>query len=534
MTGIVNTGNTNIDIINLVASTPYKFYLRRHCNVTSITTWLLANTFRTKGPIYVNYAATGVNDGSSWADAYTNLRQVLSTSANNEEIWIAAGIYKPDVSDVSVAFEITQDNLKIYGGFLGTEASISDRIIGTNETIFSGDLQSNDNTVLSFNNGSRQDNSTNILKISGDGILLDRVTIKGAHNRNGEGGAVTNISRGKNLTINQCTISNNVAIHGGAGLLFSSFNNGTNATTAFLKISNTLFLRNLSRHASGLYITNRNNADIMNIDINNSLFAENKTDDVSSLLTGLSGSAMWLRNTGSAFSKINANIINCTITNNENLGSNTSTKTTVGINFRRGASRPVNVLLANTIIYNNIGGIYATGAIPVNNEFYPSFSVTVKNCIGDYFLSTATNTLNTDPLFTDAVNGVYTLSTGSPAIDSGDNTSVIGQADLLGNQRIFNTTVDMGAYEFGSTATLGIDDLVNDQAIVNIYPNPTIDKVIVNSSIPFQTIILIDLSGKVITQTSDNTVSLLGLPSGMYILQIKNGSSIITKKVIKN
>ena len=58
-------------------------------------------------------------------------------------------------------------------------------------------------------------------------------------------------------------------------------------------------------------------------------------------------------------------------------------------------------------------------------------------------------------MFTDASNGDYRLTSSSPAVDSGENTDVIGVKDIVDNLRIFNTTVDMGAYEFGSRTNLG-------------------------------------------------------------------------------
>ena len=61
------------------------------------------------------------------------------------------------------------------------------------------------------------------------------------------------------------------------------------------------------------------------------------------------------------------------------------------------------------------------------------------------------------------VSGDFRLSLGSPAIDVGLNSAVTSPTDQAGNPRIFNTTVDMGAYETqvacpaGSTTRLYVD-----------------------------------------------------------------------------
>ena len=83
---------------------------------------------------------------------------------------------------------------------------------------------------------------------------------------------------------------------------------------------------------------------------------------------------------------------------------------------------------------------------------------TVETSIGeDNFsnISGASSVSNSDPLFTNPSNSDFTLQSTSPAIDAGDNTKIptgILTLDLLGNDRIFNTTVDMGAYEFDPNA----------------------------------------------------------------------------------
>ena len=56
-----------------------------------------------------------------------------------------------------------------------------------------------------------------------------------------------------------------------------------------------------------------------------------------------------------------------------------------------------------------------------------------------------------DPMFADIKNGDYALSAGSPCIDAGNNVHSTYDSDLNGGARIVNGTVDIGAYEYGST-----------------------------------------------------------------------------------
>ena len=58
-----------------------------------------------------------------------------------------------------------------------------------------------------------------------------------------------------------------------------------------------------------------------------------------------------------------------------------------------------------------------------------------------------TGNITNDPQFADAAAGNYHLISGSPCRDAGNNAYVQGTADLDGNPRIVNGTVDMGAYE---------------------------------------------------------------------------------------
>lgn len=54
----------------------------------------------------------------------------------------------------------------------------------------------------------------------------------------------------------------------------------------------------------------------------------------------------------------------------------------------------------------------------------------------------------TKSLFTDAANGDYSLPADSQAVDVGNNAYVLGTRDVAGNTRVYNSKVDIGAYEY--------------------------------------------------------------------------------------
>ena len=97
--------------------------------------------------IYVDHAATGANDGSSWADAYTSLQDALDAASGSDEIYIAQGTYYPDEGQTvtdderSASFTITgtQDGLKVYGGFEAGDA-FADRSPADHPVLLSGDI----------------------------------------------------------------------------------------------------------------------------------------------------------------------------------------------------------------------------------------------------------------------------------------------------------------------------------------------------------------------------------------------------------
>jgi autotransporter-associated beta strand protein len=98
---------------------------------------------------FVHAGATGANDGTRWADAYTDL-QTAVRNAGCAEVWAAKGVYKPG-SATSDSFR-PRFGVKLHGGFAGTETSLDERtpgVIAANPTVLSGDIDGNDGSDAS-------------------------------------------------------------------------------------------------------------------------------------------------------------------------------------------------------------------------------------------------------------------------------------------------------------------------------------------------------------------------------------------------
>ena len=183
------------------------------------------------GNIYVDDTANGVNNGSSWADAFTNLQSALAVASPGDTIWVAEGLYLPGENRFST-FTLNGD-IKLYGGFRGSETSLADADPQNNETILSGDI------------GVPAEKSDNVYHVvtAGEvsGALLDGFTITGGSALNegdNQGGGL--LARSGALTLNRVVFRDNQALQGGA--IYS------NAT---LTITRSLFERNQASGSGG-------------------------------------------------------------------------------------------------------------------------------------------------------------------------------------------------------------------------------------------------------------------------------------------
>ena len=529
-----NITNGNLPISNLTSATLYKVYVRKHCT-GNVSSWSVAKNLRTNGGVvYVNSAATGNNDGSSWSNGFTDLQMALTTVNDNSEIWIAAGTYKPHAIDKEVAFEINKADVKIYGGFAGTENHTWQRVIGANETILSGDLNNDDVNASdypsNYTNSARNENSRHIITITdaGENLLLDGLTISDAHNSgdaNERGGAIVKDKTVAKLTLKNCIIKDNVSRNDNAGLLAEFDLNNVAGNVGELQIENTQFIRNMSRWATGIYSFLRNDTHV-NITIVNSLFDGNIAANINSSVAGLAGSAGWLRNLGNANSELAIKFINNTVVNNTDLGTNNSlnntTRATLALSKGATAGNTTAAIENNIFWANKVAGGSAGKSI---TDLYenPLDNITVKNSIdeanfNDNSITSVIASSNANPLFTDLANADYSLTGGSPAIDTGDNTNVLGAVDLLGKQRVFNTTVDMGCYEYGAP-TLSTENPTIEKPIV-VYPNP-VNEILYVKAKSIAAIRIYSILGKEIITTKQAQIPVSSLKPGIYIIAIE-------------
>jgi hypothetical protein len=86
--------------------------------------------------------ATGLNDGSSWADAYQGplgLQAALATAVSGDRIFVAGGWYAPALTGDRSASFVLQNGVELYGGCQGDETDPSERPLGASPSILSGD-----------------------------------------------------------------------------------------------------------------------------------------------------------------------------------------------------------------------------------------------------------------------------------------------------------------------------------------------------------------------------------------------------------
>jgi hypothetical protein len=178
------------------------------------------------GIYYVKPAASGAGNCLSWANACT-LQTALTTAQSGDEIWVAAGVYKPGTLRTDT-FQL-KSGVAVYGGFAGVDAETlrTDRNPSEHVSILSGDIDNNDSQTPITNLTTVTGNTTNAYHVAtgASDATLDGFTITAgyASGTNSDpceqrcGGGMYNFNV-SNLRLITVAFRGNSADHGGGGV----------------------------------------------------------------------------------------------------------------------------------------------------------------------------------------------------------------------------------------------------------------------------------------------------------------------------
>ncbi len=463
--------------------------------------------------IYVDQNATGTNDGTNWANAYTNLQTAIANIGTNTTINVAQGTYYTTATtDRTISFNIPRDK-KLFGGFPTGGGTSNPELY---PTILSGDIGTIDDNT---------DNSYHVVIFGGtsysteiDGFVIEKGYANGSGSNESNGGGIL-ISTGdvgdSNAYIRNCIIRNNYAAGHGGGIFVSKRAEIYNSK---------IYSNNADNQGGGIYIhtngriynsyilnnsSSTNGGGIRIIGINsapkaiNCVIANNES---------LNGAGAYLSD---------GMLINCTIANNK--GNNGVQLYTYGYTVNsiiwgndnsqitplRTDGSVENNTIQNITAYRTNIGISSTNNGVIFGENYPIFTKP----------TTFTGNATTQTQLDEILNANWYINPQSATIDFGDNsryptTTDTPTVDIIGNNRTINTTMDAGSHE-------ALTNIITNQAS-NLQPTSA------------------TLSGEIIFAETTNTITRgfvyattpnFDVTSATSITNASNGLGIYTDNV---
>jgi len=362
------------------------------------------------------YLYQGVLDGFSLTGGHT------MTSGDNDFDQSGGGLFLEGGTVTNCIISNCSSDDYAGGVFLNGGGTISDCVIrGCSTRIGGGGMRFEDggtaNQCTISNNtvtGSSTDGSGGGVICMDSGTLND-CTISGNHSLgSGYSGSAGGVACYFGGTLNRCTISDNTADNNAGGVLTST--SGT---------LNDCIIRNNSADSLA------GGAQIFGGAMNRCIVNGN-----------------WAYSGGGVRLASGSRMRSCLVTGNsaDNVGG--------GLLLYNGGTVDSCTLTANSAA-NSGGGFNAYGGGAITNSIIYGNGASERSGT-DYTISyscspglSGDGNISDDPEFINAAAGNYRIPETSPCVDSGTNESWMNSAiDLDENQRINNSTVDMGAYEY--------------------------------------------------------------------------------------
>jgi len=407
---------------------------------------------------------TGLYNGLSWTNAFTNVNDALAAADDGDQIWVAEGIYFPDegagkTNNASSEYFYWNESVGLYGGFDPSSGIdvFDERDWKTYPTVLSGDITQDDTTnangVLTSTANIVGSNTYNILFSSGltESAVMDGFFFTGG--TAGAGGGGIQMVNNSPTFVNLVFSGNYGATYGGGiyiraeGSCSPSFTNVTftGNSTGYdgggmmseygcdLTLNNVTFLGNNAADEGGGFYNSSNTV------MKNVIFSGNTANE---------GGGLY--NSGSV------SLLNATITGNDAVNGGGIYNNYIDYGQEK-------TIITNTIIWGNTA---TTGSQVYNISSDPTFSYSdIQGSGGSTSWDSSLGTddgfnIDANPLFVrdpTAGDGDWTthgdndygdlhLRLGSPAVDTGTNTDCPA-FDLDGNPRPLGPSCDMGAFE---------------------------------------------------------------------------------------
>ena len=494
----------------------------------AVAIFMGCSVLNTQAQIYVDAAATGNSNGTTWNNAYTNLQHALDAAAENAEIRVASGTYKPSAAPDGS----TDDNRKKAFHFnknLVLKGSYNSGTVNqdfTNPSILSGDF--NDDDVITG---------------SGSTLSITKNTENAYHVLITEGLTTETVIEGFLITGGHGNGSGSITYSGKA--FFNSAAAGMYNHTSSPSIVNTVFNGNSAISFGGGMANISSSPSIVN-----TVFSGNFNPTF--------GAGMY--NSSSSTSIVNTLFSgNLTISDGGGIYNNSSSPSIVNSTFSgnvaNGGGGIRNNNSSSLTIYNSV--FYGNG-LDIENS---GSSTTGGSNFSENYEGTGFTRLTADPFYRSSdpkgTDGVWFTDDdglkpkiGSPVIDAGDadklpldtadldgdgDTTKVIPFDIRGRSRELGVSLDVGAYEYDSTV-LSLKEIDNSK--LDIYSTGHKTLVIHGVLDSKTTANVYSLQGKLVASkvfnkfSTSNSIDVSMLNTGMYIVKMYNAKhQVQTKKL---
>lgn len=471
----------------------------------SIMLLLFITNLRAQDTIYVDDSAMGLNDGSSWTNAYNNFTDAFDGIEEGDEVWVAKGNYSATVaakygSCVTLPAFI-RDGISIYGSLdINEDPHVDTRDFNANASIISGSVGQPHLTLsqvdalapLTLLDGFQ-------FTAEGTGLLISsgNVAIHNCEFSDLEGNSMLKLNDA-DVEVYNSTFSSNKVVDFGAVIVASK--------TSDAYFENCWFKENESYAPTSLFegvlLSNSSVLEFVNcIFLDNEAFSEQA-----------------IQNNNASMAKSDVTLINCSFHNNNS-------------NIDDVDAYYDDLYIYNSIVFEGESMDYIEAA---------ATNVTLDHSIVPMGY-TGTDLIHSDPQMT---GSSLELCSTSPALDEGHNTFNSTSLDIDGDTRTpTGTTIDIGAQEGSVSCPTPFQDPLSifeepSSIGVRVYPNPVSQQLYFDLPETARSAALFDLQGRKLLSMSllnkgIHSFDLSGFEDGVYLLSINSASGSDKITVVK-